>query len=70
MRESLAHFLFSSFMLTFFSGRCKFLSLLSVDAVMTCKSRSDCVVCGKRWHWREEEGGRERTKERREREKM
>ena len=34
-RESLAHFLFSSLMLAYFSERCKFLSLVSLDAVMT-----------------------------------
>ena len=43
-REGLAHFLFSSLIITFFSGLCKFsLSLLSLDAVMTCKGRSICV---------------------------
>ena len=39
-RESLAHFLFSSLMLTFNSEPCK---LLSLDAVMTCKDGSVCV---------------------------
>ena len=44
MRERESLFIFSSsLMLTFFSGRCKFLSLLSLDVVMTCKGGSVCV---------------------------
>ena len=62
-RESLAYFLFSSFMLTFFSGPCKFsLSLQSVDAVMACKGGSVCV-CESVENVRIEERGRREERE-------
>ena len=64
-------------MLTIFSGLCKFLSLLFLDAVMTCKLKAGAFECERVWitssleREREEEREnkrkkeRERTKERR-----
>ena len=59
------------FLLNFNLGYCKFpfclhfVSILSLDAVMTCKGGSVCVRdCGERQHWRKREKRGERENKR------
>ena len=67
-KESLAHFLFSSWMLTFFSGLCTFLSPSCLWMWWWC-GKAGAFVCERVWRMsaleREREKKRERTKERR-----